>query len=349
VPARSFLFALTAAAASLAQTAGPTFTNPLLPSGPDPWVASHDGWYYYMNTTATNLTIRKTRDITDLRHAQTKIVWTPPPSGPYSKEIWAPEIHFVEGKWYIYFAADAGENSSHRIYAIENASADPLAGEWVFKGKLADPSDKWAIDPTVFENGGQRYIVWSGWPGNGNGNQDLYIARLKNPWTIDGDRVRISAPHFKWEKIGDLPGPPGSTTHVNVNEGPEILKHGDRIFLIYSADGCWTDSYEMGMLETLASADLLDPKSWKKSPRPVFTGSPEAHAYSPGHNAFFVSPDGRQNWILYHANPEPHEGCGNQRSPRAQPFTWNSDGTPNFGRPVPLGEPIPKPSGEQVQ
>jgi GH43 family beta-xylosidase len=272
-------------------------------------------------------------------------VWTPPPSGPYSKEVWAPEIHFVNGKWYIYFAADAGENRSHRIYAIENASADPLRGDWVFKGKISDSSDKWAIDPTVFENGGQWYIIWSGWPGAENGTQDLYIARLRNAWTIDGKRVRISVPHFKWEKIGDLPGP----AHVNVNEGPEILKHGDFIFLIYSASGCWTDSYELGMLETTASANLLDPKSWKKSPQPVFTGSPEAHAYSPGHNGFFLSPDGLQNWILYHANPEPHEGCGNQRSPRAQPFGWNPDGTPNFGRPVPLGEPIPKPPGKPVQ
>jgi GH43 family beta-xylosidase len=103
------------------------------------------------------------------------------------------------------------------------------------------------------------------------------------------------------------------------------------------------------MLQTTASANLLDPKSWNKSPQPVFTGSPEAHAYSPGHNGFFLSPDGQQNWILYHANPEPHEGCGGQRSPRAQPFTWNSDGTPNFGRPVPLAEPIPKPPGKPVQ
>jgi GH43 family beta-xylosidase len=345
VPARSFLFTLLAAVASLAQTASPTFTNPLLPSGPDPWVTSRDGWYYYMNTTATNLTVRKTRDITDLEHAQTKAVWSPPPSGPYSKEIWAPELHFLDGKWYIYFAADAGDNRGHRIYAIENNSADPLSGDWTFKGKVSDPSDHWAIDPTVFENGAHRYIIWSGWPGAENGSQDLYIARLKNPWTIDGPRVRISRPRYQWEKIGDLPG----DAHVNVNEGPEILKHGERIFLIYSASGCWTDSYELGMLETRASADLLNPGSWKKSAKPVFTGSPAAHAYSPGHNAFFVSPDGRQNWILYHANPEPHEGCGNQRSPRAQLFKWNPDGTPDFGQPVPLGAPIPKPAGTPVQ
>lgn len=352
------LLCITAAAwlswvSSQAQTSAPqpaqsTFTNPLLDSGPDPWVTSRDGWYYYMNTTAVNLTVRKTRDITDLRNAESKVVWNPPANGPYSKDIWAPEIHFVNGKWYIYFAADDhSDNRTHRIYAIENASADPLSGEWTFKGKVSDPTDKWAIDPTVFDNNGQLYMIWSGWPDDRDGAQNLYIARMTNAWTIDGKRVRISTANHKWEEIGDIQRPPGSSdpSHVNVNEGPEILQHGDRIFLTYSANGCWTDSYELGMLEASVSTNLLNPKSWKKSPNPVFTGSPAAHAYSPGHNGFFLSPDGKQNWIIYHANPEAGQGCGNLRSPRAQPFTWNSDGTPNFGQPAPLGQPIPKPSG----
>jgi hypothetical protein len=97
-----------------------TFHNPLLPTGPDPWVTSHNGFYYYMNTTGRNLTIWKTRDITDLAHAEKKIVWTPPAEGPYSHDIWAPELHFLDGKWYIYFAADGGGNASHRIYVLEN-------------------------------------------------------------------------------------------------------------------------------------------------------------------------------------------------------------------------------------
>lgn len=336
----SILFAALVWAAS-----APTFTNPLLPAGPDPWVAQKDGWYYYMNTTGRNLVVWKTRDMTDLKDAQTKVVWNPPASGPYSKEIWAPEIHFVNGKWYIYFAADAGDNASHRVYAIENASADPLEGDWTFKGKVSDASDHWAIDPTVFDNNGQWYMVWSGWPGDKDGEQDLYIARLSNPWTVSGQRSRISKPQYPWEKVGDIQRPAGSTApnHVNVNEGPEILKHGGRIFLIYSADGCWTDSYDLGMLKTSPSANLLDAKSWSKFPNPVFTTSASAHAYSPGHNGFFTSPDGKQNWIIYHANPDPGEGCGNHRSPRIQQFTWNDDGTPDFGSPVPIGEALPKP------
>ena len=130
-----------------------------------------------------------------------------------------------------------------------------------------------------------------------------------------------------------------------MNEGPEILRHDGRIFLVYSASACWTDFYELGMLTAAAGSDLLDPRSWQKSPAPVFWQSPEAHAYGPGHNSFFQSPDGKQDWILYHANPEPNQGCGGHRSPRAQPFTWKPDGTPDFGRPVSISTPIPAPSG----
>ncbi|MBZ5725303.1 MAG: glycoside hydrolase family 43 protein [Acidobacteriia bacterium] len=331
-------FALLGPIAPYAQAAGSTFVNPLLPSGPDPWVTYRNGYYYYMNTTGNSLVIRKTRSMADLQTAETKVVWRPPPAGPYSHEIWAPEIHFLSGKWYIYFAADAGTNQSHRLWVIENASSDPLAGEWTLKGKVADPADKWAIDASVFENGARMYMVWSGWEGDGNGVQNIYIAELADPWTIKGQRVKLSTPEYPWEKMGDR--------NIDVNEGPEVLHHDGRIFLIYSASACWSDFYALGMLTASGSSDLLAASSWKKSPLPVFRQSPAAHAYAPGHNGFFRSPDGTEDWIIYHANPEPNQGCGEHRSPRAQKFTWKPDGTPNFGRPVPIATPILRPSGE---
>jgi GH43 family beta-xylosidase len=134
---------------------------------------------------------------------------------------------------------------------------------------------------------------------------------------------------------------------VDVNEGPEILQHGGRIFLVYSAGGCWTDYYSLGMLTASASSDLLRPESWKKAPSPVFWLSPSAHAYGTGHNSFFQSPDGTEDWIVYHANAEAGQGCGGKRAPRAQRFTWNADGTPDFGRPVGVGVEMKAPSGEK--
>jgi GH43 family beta-xylosidase len=328
-----------------------TFTNPLLPTGPDPWVEYKDGFYYYMNTTGTNLTVWKTRNMADLGSAdlgsaEKKVVWTPPATGPYSRDIWAPEIHFLSGKWYIYFAADGANNQSHRIWVIENSSADPLQGEWIFKGKVAEESDKWAIDASVFEDRGQLYMIWSGWGEDKNGTQSIYIARMKNPWTIEGPRTRVSTPEYAWEKVGDVDQKkqPGDPPHIDVNEGPEMLKHNDKLFLIYSASACWTDYYALGMLEATSGSNLLDPASWKKSAKPLFQQLPGAGVYAPGHNGFFKSSDGKQDWIIYHANSQSGQGCGAHRSPRAQPFTWNADGTPNLGVPVGAGVAVPRPS-----
>ena len=210
------------------------------------------------------------------------------------------------------------------------------------KGKLETPDDKWSIDGSLFEHKKQLYLIWSGWEGDANGQQDIFIAKMKNPWTVEGKRVKISSPALPWEMHGDLhdkDNPP----HVNVNEGPEVLSHDNKLFLIYSASGCWTDFYALGMLTANANSDPMDPASWKKSAEPVFKQSKENSVYAPGHNSFFTSPDGKESWILYHANSEPGQGCGGFRSPRAQRFTWKADGSPDFGVPVKEGAKLAVP------
>ncbi len=335
----TFVFINTA----FAQQGKKQFTNPLLPSGADPWVIYNAGYYYYTNSTGNGLVLYKTKNMADLKLAETKTVWTPPPNTLWSKELWAPELHYFNHRWYMYFAADDGDNNHHRLYVLENSSADPLQGEWTFKGKISDDTNKWAIDASVFENKGKLYLIWAGWEGDENGEQDIYIAQLKNPWTIASKRIKISSPKYDWEKYGDL-GANSKPPHVNVNEGPEILEHKGKLFLIYSASGCWTDYYALGMLSTTVNSNLLDSASWKKSEKPVFKASPENKVYAPGHNSFFKSADGKQDWILYHANNAPGLGCGKQRSPRMQQFTWNTDGTPNFGIPVKEGVYLDAPS-----
>lgn len=321
-----------------------TFTNPLLTSGEDPWNIYKDGFYYYTQTMGDSIVIWKTENLSALKTAIKKTVWIPPKGTDHSKDLWAPEIHFVEGKWYIYYAADNGRNINHRLYVIENPANDPLTGEWTFKGKIADSTDKWAIDGSVFKRDQQLYIIWSGWEGNENGAQNIYIAKMKNPWTIDGKRVCISRSTYEWEKHGDLIANEENPSHVDVNEGPQILQHENNMFLVYSASGCWTDYYSLGMLTFTGKDNLLDSASWKKSTEPVFKQSALKEVYAPGHNSFFKSPDGKEDWILYHANPAPELGCRNTRSPRAQKFSWNTDGTPYFDEPVKTGYPLAVPS-----
>jgi GH43 family beta-xylosidase len=319
-----------------------TFTNPLLPSGADPYSFYKDGYYYYTNTSGRKIQLWKTKNLADLKTAEHKIIFTPPLNTNYSYELWAPEIMFLQGKWYAYFAADDGNNNHHRLYVLENTSQDPMQGEWIFKGKLADSSDKWAIDADVFEYKNQLYITWSGWEGDVNGEQDIYIARMKNPYTIESRRVIISKPQYDWETKGDLHDA-NNPPHVNVNEGPQFLEHNGKLFIVYSASGCWTDAYTLGLL-SFNGKNLLDSTAWHKYEKPVFKTSVKNSVYAPGHNSFFKSPDGKEYWILYHANNEAGEGCGGHRSPRMQKFIWNKDGTPYFGEPVKEGIALQIPS-----
>ncbi|HEV2352669.1 MAG TPA: glycoside hydrolase family 43 protein [Puia sp.] len=317
-----------------------TFTNPLLSSGADPWVIRQGTTYYYMNTLGDHLAIRATSRMSELASAKPVTVWVPPAGGPWSKEIWAPELHRFNGKWYLYFAADDGNNAHHRIYALENDRPDPLSAGWAFKGKLADTgADRWAIDASAFQYEGKLYLIWSGWEDTVNIAQNIYIAALADPLTIRGHRVLISSPTQAWEKVGTPPA---------VNEGPEALINPStgQLFLTYSASGCWTDSYCLGLLSLRAGGDPLQPADWTKSSKPVFATAQAQQAYAPGHNGYFVSRDGKESWLIYHANSAPQLGCANARSPRMQPFTWSNGGTPIFGIPVRIDSSMVKPGGE---
>jgi GH43 family beta-xylosidase len=322
------------------------FKNPVLTSGADPWSLYKDGYYYYTHTTGDRIVIWKARNLAKLKRARRKTVFDPPPGTKYSEQLWAPEIHHINNSWYVYFAADDGNNNNHRLYVLENKSKDPLSGSWSFKGKIADTSDKWAIDGSVFEHNNEWYFVWSGWAGAENGQQDIYISKMKNPWTLIPGRTRISSPVYEWERHGQLDDD-ANPAHVTVNEGPQFLKGPQKLFIVYSASGCWTDRYGLGLLSADPGSNLLDSSSWRKHPVQVFGTDTIRKVYAPGHNSFFKSPDGKEEWILYHANDQPNLGCGKYRSPRAQKFAWNTDGTPNFGTPLKTGEWIKAPSSDK--
>lgn len=319
-----------------------SFVNPVLVTGPDPWVIQHKDTYYFCRTTGGSIQLMATKKMSQLAQAKPVRVWTPPKTGMYSKELWAPELHYINGKWYIYFAADDGNNDNHRMFVLENEDEDPLTDNWRFKGKVTDRTDKWAIDGTVFEYKKKLYMLWAGWEGDENVRQNIYIARLKKPWKVKGNRVMLSTPDYDWEKKGSSKG-----ALPEVNEGPEILiSPKGQVFLIYSASGCWTDDYSLGMLTLKLGGDPMKLSDWTKHDRPVFASKPEAGVYAPGHNGFFKSPDGTEDWIIYHANDKPGQGCGRYRSPRMQKIHWTEEGLPDFGTPVKVSQKLAVPSGE---
>jgi GH43 family beta-xylosidase len=294
----------------------------LLPSGPDPWVAQRDGVYYYMNTMGDRIAIRKTTDLQRLHDAPPVTVWTPPASGPNSAAIWAPELHHLDGKWYLYYtAADKAHNDdAHRhVFVLENASADPTTGTWLDKGMLATHLS--GIDGTVFDYQGKRYFAYSAYVGD---HSDLILAPMPNPWTVGEPQVDIATPTFTWEMQGGR----------KILEGPEFLEGPDgTAYLSYSGSACWSDGYAIGLLTAAKGADLLAPATWTKAPKPVMASSPGNNVYAPGHNGFFKSPDGKTDWIIYHANGGADWKCTARRAPHAQPLQWDPKGKPIFPEP----------------
>jgi beta-galactosidase len=308
-----------------------TYVNPIIAQRADPWVYKHtDGYYYFTGSVPeyNRIIIRRAETLQGLTEAEEKVVWNYHESGEMSQHIWAPEIHNIEGKWYIYFAAGQREDIWNiRPYVLECTAENPIEGDWQEKGmvqKLNSDSKAFtdfSLDMTTFEHQGIRYAIWAE---KRNNISNLYIDKMVNPWTIAGQEVLISTPEHAWEQVGFW-----------VNEGAAVLRRNGKIFVTFSASA--TDhNYCMGLLTAADTSDLLDPKSWSKSPEPVFKSDKETGQYGPGHNSFTVEEGA--DVMVYHARPY-KDIVGNplydpNRHARAQRFTWHSDGTPNFGIPV---------------
>lgn len=313
-----------------------TFSNPVAAQAADPWVYRHtDGFYYFMCTRGDRLELLRSRRLTDIASGERRTVWRPEPGGRYSHHLWAPEIHRLDGKWYIYYTAnDGGGDDTRQVCVLENAGADPTEGEWRWCGALPTPSP--GLDGSVLKLGESLYFLYAGYGHFPDYGSAIYIMKMDNPYTLSGgEQVLLTAPTLDWEKQGGMA----------INEGPVVLHRGGRVFLIYSASTTWSEDYCLGMLTMDEQADPMDAESWSKSPQPVFRKNPEQGVYATGHNSFTVSPDGSEDWIVFHALSAPGEDTGN-RATRIQKFGWRADGTPDFGIPFGDGAALEPPSGE---
>lgn len=305
-----------------------TIVNPVAPNGHDPWVIQKDGMYYYLYSTAGSIWLNSDSKLQDAVQFEGQKIWTPPINTEYSEEIWAPEIFYIDGHWYVYFAADDGDNLNHRMFVLKSETDDPFS-EYTFVGKITDSTNKWAIDGTILQHEDSLYFIWSGWEGDENIQQNLYIAKMSSPTEIYSNRMLISQPEYDWEKVGT----------PLVNEGPQVLQNNNDIFIIYSASGSWTDNYALGQLKLIGN-DPLNPDAWEKNDQSVFSSTNKV--FSPGHASFTKSPDGTEDWIVYHAAK--FQGAGWDRDVNMKPFVWKGNGVPDFGEPVEKGLKIPVPS-----
>ena len=279
--------------------------------GQDPWVVAHEGAFLLVQSGRRDrrIVVKRFRDLDHMDRNIESVIWAPPRRGPASRQLWAPELHPLEGRWYVYYAASDGRNANHRNYALV---ADHPLGPYRALGPVSDPAhDVWGIDLTVLHHEGRLYAIWSGWDGPDDGfPQNLYLSPMANPWTISGERRLISRPEHGWE-----------TSVAPVNEGPQVLRNPvtGGLFILYAADASWTQAYKTGLLEW-TGGDVADPGSWRKWPHPFFSG---------GGHACAVEAAG-QTHLVYHRKLGSDPGWAD-REVLTAPLSWDGDGRPGVG------------------
>lgn len=320
-----------------AEIYGVPTVDPLITQRADPFITPRvRGRYYFTGSVPEydRIALRGATTIAGLAGAAETVIWRRPATGRMGGHIWAPELHRIDDRWYVYFAAgDADDVFRIRMYVLESALADPLdpAG-WVLKGQIATEWDSFSLDATTFAHRGRRYLVWAQSEPEIAVNSSLYIAEMATPWSLRSKPTRIATPTKGWEIQG-----------YRVNEGPAVLIRNGRVFLTFSASA--TDArYGMGLLTADARANLLDRAAWVKTADPVFVTDEHTGRYGPGHNSFTVAEDGVTDVLVYHAR-DYREITGDplydpNRHTRVQRLYWHPDGTPLFGVPVGAGGPI---------
>lgn len=321
-------------------SARPVFVNPVY-EGADPWIVKHGPHYYYCKSEGDlGISIWKSDWLTD--PGIKRLVWKCPRRGWNSRQLWAPELHHVGGKWYIYYAASDGRNENHRTGVLEAATDDPQ-GEYIDRGRVYTGDDvesgthnRWSIDATPVIIDERLYLIWSGWPDERD-VQHLYIAPMSNPYTASGNRVKLCENDtYVWERVDE------NLDQRGLHEAPQILQRAGRTWVVYSCSGSWEPSYKLGLLSLENGDDPLNPSNWHKHDQPVF--APTDETFGVGHCCFVPSPDGKEEWLVYHAKRSREHGW--QRAVFMQPFKWTNDGVPDFRMPVAPGVPLPLPSGE---
>jgi|GEM_PF-1630163 len=309
-------------------------TNPVLENA-DPFIALVRGNYILLATTGRNITLWSGPRMEELAHFP-RVVWTPSQDDPLQKlltQIWSPTLWQFDDRWWIYFTATTdGGNSGHAIFALESVGNNPL-GPYTFAGKVetGQPS----IDPSVLRAGHKSYLMFVSVTG---GHNAVWIAPLSGPQTLARKPNLLIYPDMPWEQGK------GSTSDLPVAEGPTALYYDGHTFIVYSGSHTASPVYCLGLFTYSGHGEITDPRNWRKS-GPVFQQSIKDGVFGPGRGTFTTSPDGRQNWILYAAKTS-SAFTAQGRSIRAQLFTFDASGMPDFGSPVSPGTVLTAPSGE---
>lgn len=308
----------------------PEYEEILVEQRADPYVLkAEDGWYYFTASypvcgTKENeagigydrLVLRRAESIGGLKDAKEITIWEQKNSKRLFRYIWAPELHCINGSYYILFTGSLEENNvwgirphmlkcmgedlmnpdnwnckkEENLYRMEQGAQLPGQSLEEQKREEFEPFTHFSLDMTCFLHKGTYYVIWAEIPEK---KSNLYIASVNKdePWKLTSKPVLITTPEYDWEMRGN----------VMVNEGPSVLKHNGKIYVAFSASAV-DYTYCVSFLEISEEADLLDADAWKKYDSPFLTSEDFANQCGPGHNSFTTDENGNVV-LVYHARP----------------------------------------------
>lgn len=290
------------------------YENPFIPQRADPYIVKgEDGFYYFTASfpafeNAENgydrIILRKSETVAGLQTAQEFTVWKAHESGKMSRHIWAPEMHLIGNKWYIFFAAGEKEDVwKIRPFVLRCKGSDPINDAWEELGQMqATKDDKmsfnsFSLDMTYFEHHGKHFVIWA----QIEGNSSLFMAQInpEEPNKLISLPVLLTKPEYDWECV-----------RHKVNEGASVIKTDDKIYVFFSASGTGAE-YCIGVLYADINADITDKSSWTKKDSPILSTSSLKDEAGPGHNCFVKDENG-ELLLVYHSRPLSHfeEKCG---------------------------------------
>jgi GH43 family beta-xylosidase len=292
----------------------------------DPWVFRDDertgSTEYYLTgsypTTQTNagvgydrIVLRRANTINGLTTAQEQVLlWANNAASPDTSNgskiatsnyryFWAPELHKINGDWYIFFTSSRSTDVWNIRPTIMRApgDSDPMvASNWSVLGYVKAAAgdsaafSSFSLDMTYFEANGKHYLVWAEKPGS----SDLRMAEIdpNDPTQLTTKSILLSTPNYAWER----------TTSQVINEGPAVIKSDDEVFVFFSASEV-NETYSIGMLRAPVGGDLMNPATWAKTGYPLLTSDDfGGQQNGPGHNSFTLDENGNPV-IVYHARP----------------------------------------------
>ncbi|MBQ1933685.1 MAG: family 43 glycosylhydrolase [Clostridia bacterium] len=307
-----------------------TLENPIATFA-DPSVYYYEGWYYYTYSKdyagKPGLWLTRATNIADLGKTEPMMVWSASQAGSDMKSLWAPQIYFLDGKWYIYATcSEEGTSEASRRFPFVwvGNGALPLDG-FKLHGKIDnyDTSVHSYLSPRIIEHGGVRYLVCGGFfraedkVAGQKHYQRLFIGELESPTKFKTGMTVIAQPTQTWEGTGK----------VQILEGPfPIYAPGGTLYIAYAAGETSGNEYCTGLLKFTGTENdkLTDRSKWQKLNDPLQFMDYDNKVYSPGAMVFVRDPAGETLWGIFHVKYYPNVGY-NHRILYAMPVTFEGE------------------------